>query len=165
MPEKRYCAILPLAAALPLLLSLSGCSLIDRILDYAGKDRPEPETPPYAVRNDPSGKVKFQTEGIDAMVTDFSMALVMEGLSGKEVKGVFLPGGGKSTTPAEEKALLYGQEVLKKLTRTRLLFLSPVSENALVTSLAGGQWILSFRSGGKTVFSRTQTVSAVPADK
>lgn len=156
MQKKPCCTILSFAAALPLLLSLSACSLPDRILDYAGRDRPEPETPPYAVRNDLPGNETFRTEGIDAMVTDFSMALVMEGLSGKAVRGVFLPGGKNGASPAEEKALLYGQDVLKKLFRARLLFLSPASENVLVTSIGNGQWVLSLCSGGKTVFSRTQ---------
>ena len=165
MPKKHYCTILSLAAALPLLLSLSACSLLDQILDYAGRNRPEPETPPYSVRNDPAGNEKFRTEGVDAMVTDFSMALVMEGFSGREVKGVFLPGGGKSSSPEEEKALLYGPDVLKKLTRTRLLFLSPASENFLVTSIRAGEWSLSLRSGGKTVFSRTQSLPSAPAGK
>ncbi|MBP5181702.1 MAG: hypothetical protein J6331_01615 [Lentisphaeria bacterium] len=165
MRKKPYCAILSFAAALPLLFSLSACSLLDRILDYAGRDRPEPETPPYTVKNPSSENGALQAEAADAMLTEFSMALVMKGLSGKAVRGVFLPGGGKSATPEEEKALLYGQDVLKKLLRTRLLYLSSASENELVTSVWKGKWVLSLRSGKETLLSCAKELSPSPSGK
>ncbi|MBR2365053.1 MAG: hypothetical protein IKA79_07615 [Lentisphaeria bacterium] len=148
---------------LPVLLS--GCALIDWCGDYMGRNDPVPDAPPYTEKTalPASPPIQFQAKDVDRMVTEFSMSLVMNGCSGKSIRGVTAAPDMPENSSRRENALRYGRDVLKKLFHSQLLYHSDFSGNRLVTSIIDNKWRLSFQEDKKILFSCTLPLSAAPS--
>lgn len=133
---------------------LSSCAFFDFLHDSAHDDSPAPVTAPYGAgeRKNENISPQFQASFTDKMVTKLSMDLVMNGLSGKAVKGVFPDKKMKKNSPEEKKALACGKEVMKKLFHAALLHLSPASEYYFVTLFTKDKWFLTLYKKDERLF-------------
>lgn len=147
---------------------LSSCTLLDMVRDVWHEDDPLPLASPYEAVNTGchTSSPQFQAAAADRMVTDFSMLLVMNSLSGAAVSGVKTAGesrGEASPDPRQSRTLQWGNEVLAKLLHAELLVFSPSSGNYLKSTISNNKWVLSFCKEEKELFSCSTPVSAAPA--
>ncbi len=134
---------------------LSSCTLLDMMKDSWRENDPVPVTPPYATNLDTTlSSPHFQAEITDRMVTDLSMLLVMNSLSGSSVSGIRTEKNDTAENPGENRNVSkWSKEVFLKLLHSHLLLFSPSSPNYLKSNISGQKWNISFFSKDKELFT------------